>query len=281
MISEQQLQYFHTFGFIVMKQVFTPDQMRTLQAEVDHRAAVASSYEPFEGTKRQGFTMMDRDTPFCVKIFEDDRIAGVAEQMYGPDVMGTTTDANRYVGNTNWHPDTFHIGQYGVKFAVYMQPVRADSGALRVIPGSHQNPLHDKLRKLKDEGQMDQIEQVPAHVCDSDPGDVVAFDRRTWYASCGGSTDRHMATFNFYRSPKTAEETAVTRFQLSHNVAKTKTSAKPWNPKELIPQSWLDDAENLPRRKRWIAHLQEVRQAECGLEVVREGMGVRLLRSHR
>ena len=225
--------------------------------------------------------MMDRDTPIFVKMFEDDRIAGVAEQMHGSDVMGMVTDANRYVGNTNWHPDTFHIVQYGVKFAFYMEPVRADSGALRVISGSHQNPLHDELRKLKDDGQMDQIDQVPAQVCDSDPGDVVAFDIRTWHASFGGSTDRHMATFVFYRYPKTAEETAVTRFQLSHNVARTKTSAKPWNPKELIPQSWLDDAENLARRNRWLAHLQEVEQAECGLEVVREGMGVRLFPIHR
>ena len=164
---------------------------------------------------------------------------------------------------------------------MYMEPVRVDSGALRVIPGSHQNPLHDKLRKLKNDGQMDQIEQVPAQVCDSDPGDVVAFDYRTWHASCGGSTDRHMATFNFYRYPKTAEETAVTRFALNHNAAKIKGSSTQWNHKELVPQSWLDDAENFPRRKRWIAHVQEVRQAECGLEVVREGIEVRLLPSHR
>ena len=125
------------------------------------------------------------------------------------------------------------------------------------------------------------VHLVPAQVCDSDPGDVVAFDYRTWHASCGGSTDRHMATFNFYRYPKTAEETAVTRFALNQNAAKTKRAAKPWNPKEPIPQSWLDDAENLPRRKRWIAHLQEVRHAECSLEVVQEGIGVRLLPSHR
>ena len=36
---------------------------------------------------------------------------------------------------------------YGVKFAYYLEPVDAESGALRLIPGSHKNPLHEDLRE--------------------------------------------------------------------------------------------------------------------------------------
>ena len=33
-----------------------------------------------------------------------------------------------------WHYDAGGYDVYGIKFAIYLDPVRADSGALRVIP---------------------------------------------------------------------------------------------------------------------------------------------------
>ena len=37
----------------------------------------------------------------------------------------------------------------GVKFCIFYDPVGPDSGALRIIPGSHTEPLHASLRAAK------------------------------------------------------------------------------------------------------------------------------------
>ena len=74
MLSEDQMAHFKTFGFVVMRSVLTEDELKTVQAEFDHRAAVASGYEPFDGTKRHGFDMMGVDTPFYASLMEDRRL---------------------------------------------------------------------------------------------------------------------------------------------------------------------------------------------------------------
>ena len=48
--------------------------------------------------------MMGPETPFFTNIPEDPRFSEVAEQLYGDDVFFIVSDANRYVGNTSWHP---------------------------------------------------------------------------------------------------------------------------------------------------------------------------------
>ena len=81
-------------------------------------------------------------------MLEDERFLLTAQQLFGEDVMGMGADANRYVGHTRWHPDHYADPTkdcYGIKFAYYLDPVGAESGALRVVPGSHKMPLHKEM----------------------------------------------------------------------------------------------------------------------------------------
>ncbi|HVF09652.1 MAG TPA: phytanoyl-CoA dioxygenase family protein, partial [Abditibacteriaceae bacterium] len=144
MLSEQQVLQFQTFGFLILRQLFTPAELEIINLEFDRQLEAEYRHSPFNGTKRHWVTMMGPQTPFFASLLEDRRFHGAARQLYG-DVFGTITDANRYVGDSAWHPDTASIHQYGVKFAYYLDPVGAASGALRVIPGSHKNPLHTDL----------------------------------------------------------------------------------------------------------------------------------------
>ena len=50
--------------------------------------------------------MLGPQTPFFAHLPEDPRFYQVAEQLYGDDVFGMAADANRYVGDTRWHPTT-------------------------------------------------------------------------------------------------------------------------------------------------------------------------------
>ena len=120
--------------------------------------------------------------------------------------------------------------------AFYLDPVDADSGCLRVIPGSHRNPLHDQLWSLhldiparadaldhvapkllamweRDTGGVaggDRLlndpdvnhfgirpADVPACAIASQPGYAVFFSHQLWHASFGGRIGRRMFTLNF------------------------------------------------------------------------------------
>jgi hypothetical protein len=183
------------------------------------------------------------DTPFLASLLEDPRFCEAAEQLYGDDVFGIASDINRYVGDTHWHPDTGSIHQYGVKFAYYLQPVGAENGALRVIPGSHKQPFHDELRQKMSELELG-IRDVPAYVFESEPGDAIAFDVRCWHASWGGGIDRWMCVLVYYNNPKTPEEEEATRKQIIGNGI------------DYVP--WAANAEGNPRRKRWIDRMREL-----------------------
>jgi hypothetical protein len=88
--------------------------------------------------------------PALSALLEDDRVYGVIEELLGPGFVWIPSDGNIYVGDTEWHPDRREIlPDYSViKIAFYLDPVGRESGCLRVIPGSHRDPLHGDLMPL-------------------------------------------------------------------------------------------------------------------------------------
>ena len=255
MLTEEQIHYFNTFGFIILRQAFNQDELKTINREFDHALEEAYQHAPFDGTHRHWVPMLGEQTPFFASLLENPRFCNSAEQLYGEDVFGIITDANRYVGDTKWNPDTQSTHQYGIKFAFYLEPVGAKSGALRVIPGSHKQPFHGELRQAREESRLD-LAEVPAFVCESEPGDVVGFDLRLWHASLGGGTDRRMCTLVYYNNPKTDEEDQVTRKQARSNAGTSTKFGRP--PEPIHPPHWLANPHKNPKRQRWINRMKEL-----------------------
>lgn len=87
------------------------------------------------------------------------------------------------------------------KMALYLDPVTATSGALRVIPGSQHygdhfaEALQETLRQSQDKLGIPGS-AVPAISLDSNPGDVVVFNQNTKHSAWGGSNRRRMFTIN-------------------------------------------------------------------------------------
>ena len=258
MLNESELRHYETFGFVVLNELFTADEVATLSDEFDSGLARAYAHRPFDGTERHWLMMLGPDTPLFATLLEDPRFAEVAEQLYGEDVIGIGCDANQYVGNTHWHPD-HRIDPaedcFGVKFAFYLEPVDAESGALRLIPGSHKNPLHDDVRWSRDEMEAD-VPDLPAFVCDSEPGDVVAFDMRTWHASWGGSNGRRMCTCVYYNNPRTPEEESATRKRAESNKKTLERFHRPDDP--YYHPAWVANPDGNPRRRKWLSRLSEL-----------------------
>ena len=197
MFTDQQLDQFNTFGFLVLRQVFSPEELATIEVEYENGLNAAYKDKPFDGSKRHWTKTLGPETPVMASLLEDSRFHVPAQQLYDEDVIGMCADANRYVGHTTWHPD--HIADpnkdcYGIKYAYYLDPVGAQTGALRVVPGSHIYPLHQELEDMIKRCGLD-VQDVPGYVCESEPGDMVAFDLRLWHASWGGlgrSQDVHL-----------------------------------------------------------------------------------------
>src|SRR5438093_3924776 len=73
MLTEAQVAHFRTFGFLIFRQLFSPDEVRTIRAEVRQGMVSAYRHAPFDGTRRHWLPMMGPETPFMARLLEDDR----------------------------------------------------------------------------------------------------------------------------------------------------------------------------------------------------------------
>jgi len=208
MLTPQQQAHFETFGFIVMRQAFSPVEMAEITGEFDDVLADDRQGQAFNGAKRQGVLGFIERRPLLTRLVEDDRIYEPLEQLLGSGFVWVGSDGNLYVGNTNWHPDGSNLNYMRIKVAFYLDPVTKESGCLRVIPGSHRPPLHENLKPLMERrGDLEWAPfsvlpaEIPCFPLESQPGDVVFFNQNLWHSSFGGRVGRRMFTLNFAAQP--------------------------------------------------------------------------------
>jgi hypothetical protein len=217
MLTPQQLAHFSTFGYLVLRQAFSPHEMEDVTREFDRVLAEDRGGQAFAGQKRQAVLGCVERSPILTRLIESDVIFEAVEQTMGPGFVWVGSDGNLYVGDTSWHPDATHPTYRRLKVALYLDPVGKDSGCLRVIPGSHRAPLHDDLRVLQGspDPQMTAFgvapREVPCVPLESLPGDVVMFNQNTWHAAFGGKTGRRMFTLNYAAQPTLPEHEDVLR----------------------------------------------------------------------
>lgn len=197
-LSQQQLNFFETFGFLSLPGLMADsiDEITDAFEEVwlerggGHNGKQRSCIVPF----------IDQHERLCA-LLDDPRIEGLLSSLLGDDFNYTGSDGNYYAGDTQWHSDGFDKEIRFVKIAFYLDRLTRDTGCLRVIPGSHRKgdeyaeKLEEDVRASAESWGIADSE-VPAVALEVVPGDIVVFRHNLKHAAFGGSERRRMFTFN-------------------------------------------------------------------------------------
>lgn len=264
-LTEEQIQQFETFGFLVRRQVFSAEEMAVIDEEFSRRRlSILAQLDPEEKKNFRQWPTRNPELPFISSLLEDPRIYGPSEQLIGEDSVLFQANCNSYGVDTSWHSDSKDRHLRLIKNVMYLQPTTAERGALRLIPGSHKSPLFDELVRIgldlyvKDHNSYFLKESefcgedIPSYIFSSQPGDVIIFNQNTWHAAYGTFEYRRTCTFNFISNPKTAEEKAEFHTMAGSFSFKDLPVMGP----QCHPQ-WLANPEGSARRTRWIKKLEE------------------------
>jgi Phytanoyl-CoA dioxygenase (PhyH) len=157
-----------------------------------------------------------------------------AAELLGREVLPGRVKGTRYFGDTGWHRDS-KDALPTMGFLAYLEPMTAQSGAIRLLPGSHAD-LTIALPTSFDDGSL-----PPGQAIGTEPGDVIAFDEHLVHGSKGGRARRQWRA-DFLADPQNAEEedrnAGVLRAHLSRPTARCSLRCHP------LPQLWalLEDA---------------------------------------
>ena len=206
-LIEQQLAFFDAFGYLSFPGLLA-DCVDKINSEFE---AVWAAHggghrgRAHDGKQRSCIVPFPDQSEYLSALLDDPRIHDIAAGICGDDFNYTSGDGNFYAGDTNWHSDGWGANQIlSIKIAFYLDPLTRDTGALRVIPGSHRvgEAYADALeRDIRESGKIWGIEnrEVPATILETNPGDIVVFNHNLKHAAFGGSVRRRMLTMNFSR----------------------------------------------------------------------------------
>jgi hypothetical protein len=175
---------FRTFGFVVLRRFFDPGP---LAMEVDRVLSEGlTRRRPHTGEIRfQYVPMMTAETPASLSLL--DRLGAVAETLFERPVLPTRAKGTRYFGESPWHVDS-SLPVPSLGCLAYLEPTGPDSGALRVMPGSHHSTFNEALRDLRAACVRDP--SLPGHVLATHPGDVILMNEHVLHAAFGGGVRR-------------------------------------------------------------------------------------------
>ena len=252
-LTTEQQNFFETFGFLQFPGLLR-DQIESITQEfcgvfddngIEHDASKRTCLVPF----------IDRREKLCA-LLDDERVIAIADGLLGENWNYTNSDGNYYTGDTIWHPDGSHTAGKHIKIALYLDRVTRETGALRVIPGSHRLEAMENwsTRQAAQSQELWGIAQneVPSFALESTPGDVVVFNHNLMHSAFGGSNQRRMFTINLCRHAQSAEEiddlkdfiSANARFWIDHMYGETMLfTATPQRQKHL--QQVIDNEGHL------------------------------------
>ena len=229
MLSPAQVAHYETFGFLLLPQVFTAVEMADISRDADE--VWREDHERQPEKPYQIVVPFVEERPRLAQLPEDDRIYLSIADILGPGFVwggseghkGSFTEENLL----QWHadrPDQTGVGYARVKVMIYLQPMRKETGALRVIPGSQYKPFREPLMALhKDLNSLAQNDtslysfgvpgpDLPCHPIEVGLGDVVMFNDYLFHGIYGKQEGRSFITLKYVKFA--AEPTTEADFEM-------------------------------------------------------------------
>jgi ectoine hydroxylase len=203
-LSEEQIRSYDEQGFILLRGLFSKDEMRLLQQEAamlgtPRRAhADANVYEKDGETIRAAWAV-EKDSAACARALRSPRILGPVKQLLGEDVYLYHSRLNFKIAGRGdvfqWHTDFASWEQDGVRRGGHRDMITAmivlddtapESGPVRYIPGSHvagtglasdydTTTTSYAIHKVPDEQIARMLAERPAEQCVEPAGTVAIF----------------------------------------------------------------------------------------------------------
>ncbi|MSP14078.1 MAG: hypothetical protein EXR62_14125 [Chloroflexi bacterium] len=226
MLTPQQIAHFDAFGFIFLRQAFSPQ-------EIDEIIRVAEGLWQEDRQERnitidyQTVAPFVEKSPKLMKLVEDDRLYQAMEQLLGAGFIWSGSEGNVGVaGNKDahyWHSDRpgENPTYRRIKIMMYLTPVNRDNGCLRVVPASHKLPLYKDLDPLNHQ-QSDTCMnffgvpgiELPYFPLESNPGDMVIFNQYLYHGVYQGTGRRRYIAMKFASRPvEEAHFASLQRYQ--------------------------------------------------------------------
>ncbi|MDD9949201.1 MAG: phytanoyl-CoA dioxygenase family protein [candidate division Zixibacteria bacterium] len=214
MLTEDQIHQFRVFGFIVLRQVFDTGEIEKLGRLADEIWTAELGHTP-EGEEQVSTAPFLELRSATLPLIEDDRLYTPMTQLLGQDMMWMGSEGVRGTmtrrPHHHWHadrPGPSELGYLRIKIMMYLDPMRKDAGAFRVIPGSHRSPFHEELTPFQQRHGLDDPaffsstgSEVPCHPVETDPGDAVIFNQSLYHAVYGKAGRRRYIALKYACRP--------------------------------------------------------------------------------
>lgn len=262
-LSREQINQFEVFGFLNLRQLFSADEMAQIAAAADEIWSQELGRSPVD-TDVMSMSLFVESQPLLTQLLViDDRLHRPLCQLMGKDLIWSGSEGNRGFkeGHTahHWHadrPGSRELGYLRVKVMVYLDPMRREQGAFRVIPGSHLTGLHEHLQPMQQAHAETEPtffgldgSDVACYAVETDPGDVVLFNHNLFHAVYGKSGARRYIALKYAARPQTDEHLA----SLSH-----------WSAYALKPNVTFATSEN-EKLRRMVAGLSDMAERAATL----------------
>ena len=137
-------------------------------------------------------------------------------------------------------------GQTLVQLVFFLDPIRANTGCLSMLPGTHFTPIRERMERWYGgvRARDGDFAAWPAAIAmESDPGDAVIFNIKVYHAAVGDSQDRRSININYVQKPRTPEqEEYLTSNYVSRNPFYTPELFQDATPKRMRMLSFLKEA---------------------------------------
>ena len=170
MTPEEEKVHFDTFGFIIRRGLFGPEEMQKFSHWFDEGCDAQCG--PFTGERQMGYPGLSIHEGSAITTLMTPRILDTLENLMGEDFMLVASDAQRHSGNSHWHQDTVIPMEEGkaseylmLKVIMYLDDHSEGPGCLWVLPGSHRRGYAESIRGLIGMGNPTDVDTLTQPVC--------------------------------------------------------------------------------------------------------------------